>query len=153
MNLNKVKNDIKKMKKEIGAASEPTLQNFFKFCEPYYNKKVHYSEIWSSKYYVDGVEVESNPVLFLRLSEKYFKDIHQVENPVRDGEHGIKSMATLKWNDEKYGRDNKQLEDYTMHQDTEFNNWFDSAWNDIIEKGDFTKYNTMRYGRRRLKKD
>lgn len=146
MNLTKVKNDIKQMKKEIGANSEHTMQNFFKFCEQYYHRPVNYGEITFTTYYIDGVKVKSNPVLFLRLSEKYFKDIHQVENPVKDGEHSIKSMATLKWNDEKYGRHNKQLELKTMNEDQEFNNWFDSAWNDIIGKGDFTKYNTMRYG-------
>lgn len=154
MNLNKVKREINNLKKEMRADSEPTLRNFFKFCQKYYNRKVHYGEITFSTYYVDGEKVKSNPALFLRLSEKYFKEMHQVDNPVKDGEHSIKSMATLKWNDKKYGRHNKQLQYKTMNEDQEFNNWFEDAWNDIINNGDFRKYNLMRYGNRtKLKKD
>lgn len=142
MNLSKARNDIKKMKKEIHNKTEPTLQNFFKFCEKYYNREVHCGEIWFDSYHIDGKEVKSDTLKFLRLSEKYYKEIHQVPNPVKDGEHGLKGIAVIDWIFlHNNGRSNQELHDYTMNEDEEFNRWFEDAWNDIIQNGDFRKYN------------
>ena len=144
MNLSKAKNDIKKMKKEIHNKTEPTLENFFRFCEKEYGYSAHYGEIWFDSYKTDGKEVKSNPVKFLRLSERYFKEIHQVPNPVKDGEYSLKKTAVIYWNFlHNDGKSNQELREYTMNEDKEFNNWFDDAWNDIIQKGDFTKYNQL----------
>ena len=144
MNLSKARNEIIKLKKEIDNKTEPTLQNFFKYCEKYYNREVHCGEIWFDTYHIDGKEVKSDTLKFLRLSERYFKEIHQVRNPVKDGKHGLKGIASIDWvflhND---GKSNQELDDYTMNEDKEFNQWFEDAWNDIIQKGNFRKFNQL----------
>lgn len=148
MNLKKVKNDISKLKKDIGVDDEPNIFNFFKFCERYYGRKVDMGELWFDTYWIGQKKVKSNPLLFIRLSEKYFKDMHNVMNPIKEGKHSLKSIATLRWNDIHYKKHNPKLEKKTMNEDEEFNKWFESAWQDIIENGDFAKYSEMRYVRR-----
>ena len=136
---------MSKLKKDIQVDEEPTLQNFFKFLEKHYGRKAHYGEITSCSYVVDGVRVKSDPVKFCRLSEEYYTNIHQVENPVKDGRTGLKFWCVTSWVwYHNNGRSNKALEEKTLKEDKEFNARFEDAWNDIIEKGDLRKYNKLR---------
>lgn len=142
MSLNKVKTEMTKLKKDMGVKEEPTLQNFFDFLEKHYGRKAHYGEITFCSYVVDGVRVKSNPLLFCRLSDKYYREIHQVKNPVKDH---LKEWCVTRW--VWYHNNNKStkaLQEKTLKEDKEFNARFESSWNDIIEKGDFTKYNELR---------
>ena len=113
-------------------------------CEKEYGRPVHYGEIWFNTYYQNGIECKLNPPLFLRLSEKYFKDIHQVDNPVKDREHSMKSMALMDWSMlHNNGRSSPQIRKEILENDQEFNNWFEDAWNEIIINGNFAKYNQL----------
>ena len=144
MNLNKAKTEINKLKNQINPKEEPTMQNFFKFCEKELGRPADYGEITFSTYYRKGMEIKSEPIKFLRLSEKYYNEIHQVTNPVKDGEHGMKWRASLHWTAIKYNGHNSRyrMED-TMQNDAEFNSWFEDAWTDIIVNGDLSKYNQL----------
>lgn len=144
MNLNKVKTEINKLSKEIGKKEEPTLPNFFRFCEKEYGRPVDYGEIWFNTYYRHNIKCKSNPILFLRLSEKYFKDIHQVDNPVKDGEHSMKSRALMDWSTlHNDGRSSPEIRRKILEEDQEFNEWFEDAWNEIIVNGSLAKYNQL----------
>ena len=138
---------MKNLTKDIKENEEPTLQNFFKFCQKYYGREVHCGEITFSSYYVgDHKKVKSNPALFCRLSEKYFKEMHNVENPIRDGKYGFKMFASTQWNFNEYGHSTKELDADTRNNNKEFNAIFDAAWNDIINDGNFYKMNKLRNG-------
>ena len=142
MSLRKVKNDITKLKKDIVVDDKPTLINFFNFLEKHYGRKAHYGEITFNSYVVDGVRVKSNPLLFCQLSEQYYTKIHQVKNPVKEE---LKRWCVTSWVwYHNNGRSAKELEDKTLKEDKEFNARFNTAWNDILEKGDFTKYTELR---------
>ena len=137
MSLQKVKRDLNNLKKDIGNKEEPTLQNFFKFCEGIYGRRVHCGEIWNMSYYIDGEQVEPNPILFAQLSEKYYTEIHGVKNPVKDGERGLKSILVLYWR-EKYHKDEDIILKNVM-DDPDYNAWYEDAWNSIINEGSFKK--------------
>ena len=121
---------------------EPTLQNFFFFFEKHYGRKAHYGEITFCSYVVDGVRVKSEPLKFCRLSEQYYTEIHNVPNPVKDE---LKRWCVISWVwYHNNGRSNQDLQNKTLNEDKEFNARFESAWNDILEKGDLRKYNKLR---------
>lgn len=142
MNLNKVKKDINHLKKDIGATNKATMQGFYKYCEKTYNRPVDIGELLFSEYVINHKKVKSNRLLFLRLSEQYFTELHQVDNPVRNNsKFGLKGLAVLPYADMKYQRYNAEIESEIMNHDDDFNNWFDKAWNQIINDGDFTLYN------------
>lgn len=131
-----------KLKKDVGVAEEPTLQNFFKFLEKHYGRKAHFGEITFGNYFIDGVKVESNPVLFCRLSEQYYTKIHNVPNPVKAE---LKRWCLTSWVwYHNNGVSTRALEEKTATEDKEFNARFNTAWNDILKNGDFTKYNKLR---------
>jgi len=140
---------MKKLSTDIKTDTEPTLQNFFKFCEKYYGRKVHCGELWFNTYYLSSPghnKVKSNPALFCRLSEKYFKEIHQVDNPIKDGKSGIKHLLAVQWTHNKYGVSTAENMAKTLNEDKEFNAMYDEAWNDIIVDGDFRKLNALHKG-------
>ena len=144
MNLNKAKSEVNKLKKEISKDSEPSRENFFKFCKKELGRPADYGEIYFSTYYRDGMKIESEPIKFLRLSEKYYKEMHQVTNPVKDGEYGMKWRAVMHWVLlHNKGKSSRALQKKTMDEDQEFNNWFEDAWKQIIVDGDCTKYNQL----------
>lgn len=131
-----------KLKKDINVDEEPTLQNFFKFLEKHYGRKAHYGEITFSTYVVDGKRVKSEPVKFCRLSEEYYTKMHQVENPAKNE---LKRWCVISWVwYHNNGICTKGLEEKTLNEDKEFNARFEESWNDILEKGDFRKYNELR---------
>lgn len=135
---------MSKLKKEFGIDEEPTLENFFRFLKHHYGREVHYGEITFSSYWVNGVEVQSDPVLFCRLSEKFYAEIHNVPNPVKDGELGLKKVPALKWVWYKNnGISNQELIEHTMNEDEEFNAEYESCWKEIIEDGNFARYNRL----------
>ena len=135
---------MSKLKKDIGLDEEPTLQNFFKFLKKHYGREANFGEVLFKKYHTSEGWVESDPVLFCRLSEKYYSEIHQVENPVKDGEAGLKRFIAINWVwKHNNGTSTRELIEKTIKEDKEFNALFEEAWNDIIEKGDFTKYNEL----------
>ena len=144
MNLNKAKSEINKLKKEINATDEPNMQNFFKFCKKELGRPADYGEIWFDTYHRDGMKIKSEPIKFLRLSEKFYKEIHQVKNPVKDGKYSMKSRAVMHWVSIKdNGHISKKRMEDVMQNDIEFNSWFEDAWNDIIVNGDLSKYNQL----------
>ena len=126
MSLRKIKTDMTKLKKDVG----------------HYGRKAHFGEITFSNYYIDGVKVESNPVLFCRLSEQYYTKIHNVPNPVKAE---LKRWCLTSWVwYHNNGVSTRALEEKTATEDKEFNARFNTAWNDIIKNGDFTNYNKLR---------
>ena len=126
MNLNKVKKDIGKMKEEIGISNKPTLRNFFKFCEKYYGRPVDCGEVWFKYYYRNGQKYESNKLLFFRLSEEYFTNIHNVPNPIKEGRHSIKWLYAIHWAEEIKKDANIHLD--KVVDNSEFNEWFEGIW-------------------------
>ena len=146
MNLQKVKRDLNNLKSEMGKQDKPTLQGFFKWCKVnYYHRDVSCRELMYSEYTLyPHIRVKSNPALFCQLSEKYFKEIHQVKNPVRDGTRGLKWQAAINYNIIMYRHSNRELLNETMDHDKVFNKWFDDAWEQIISDGYFCKYNEIR---------
>ena len=138
MSLKKVRNDITKMKNEMGLGNEPTIQNFFRYCEKYYGRKVHCGELWFDTYKVGHpkhmITATAQPMLFLRLSEEYFVKKHNVRNPIRDGQHGLKGMMVLHWHEEVYTGDNPYLN--WIFEDKNYNKWFDNYWNGLKQEFD-----------------
>lgn len=136
---------MSKLKKDINIDEKPTIENFFKFLEKHYGRPANFGEIHFSTYWVNGEKVTSDPIKFCRLSEEYFSNIHQVPNPVKDGNGGLKFWCLTGWIwYHNNGKSTRALELKTLNEDNEFNARFEDAWNDIIEKGDFTKYNELR---------
>ena len=139
MSIRKMKNDIKELKQGIGLSEEPTLQNFFKFCKKYYGRQVHCGELIFTTYKTGPakrmINVESHPLLFLRLSEEYFTKLHNVRNPVKDGIHGLKGLLISYWHEEIYTGDNKYLN--FVFEDEDFNAWFNEYWDNL--KKEFNK--------------
>ncbi len=135
---------MNKLKKGVGIIEEPTLQNFFKFLKKHYGRDANFGEIWFKNYHTGKGWVESDPVLFCRLSEKYFTEMHNVPNPVKEGDGGLKRFLVTNWVwKHNNGVSTTELEEKTLKEDKEFNAYFESAWMDIIEKGDFAKYNEL----------
>lgn len=134
MNLNKVKKDISKMKNEMGLGKEPTMHNFFRYCEKYYGRPVDCGELLFSTYNRHGRTFKSNKMLFLRLSEEYFTKLHNVRNPIKEGQHGLKWLYTTYWA-EKINKDDSIYLD-KVYMNPEFNKWFEGVWNELKQEFD-----------------
>ena len=107
MNLNKVKTDINKLKKDIVIDDNPTLENFQKFCRKYYGRPVsHIGEIIFVEYYRHNAKGEritckSDLKLYCQLSVKFFDEIHNgiVGNPVKDStdRYSLRRWVVMYW--------------------------------------------------------
>ena len=122
------------MKNEMGLGNEPTMQNFFKYCEKYYGRPVDYGELLFSTYNRHGRTFKSNKMLFLRLSEEYFTKLHNVRNPIKEGRHGLKWLYTTYWA-EKINKDDSIYLD-KVYMNPEFNKWFDGVWDELKQEFD-----------------
>lgn len=130
MSLKKAKNEIKKLKKDMGMESEPSLQNFFKYCEKYYGREVHCGELWFDTYKVGNaknmIEAESNPLLFMRLSEEYYTKLHNIPNPIKEHQHGLKGILIVHWHENIYTGDDPYLNNVFDNED--YCKWFEDFW-------------------------
>ena len=112
----------------------PDYRTFFHYCEKYYyGRKVSINELIYTSYKVDGKEVESNPTLFLKLSHKYFTDIYNVPNPIKDSDSqfSFKQLMSDHWrivhSDQFKGWRLKDIK-----YDKQFSEWYENAFNELV---------------------
>ena len=116
------------IQEQMNKENEPTLENFFKYCRKFYGYDIHYAELLFSEYTINGTKVKSQKKLFCKLSDMYFREKHNVPNPVKDGKWGVKTWLAVKYND-KY-KPHMSLND-VMKSD-EYSAFFEKFWAELI---------------------
>ena len=148
MNLKSIKKDINNIKKTMGKNDNPTIQDFFKWCElHYYHRPVSIAELWFSEYRRGNQKIKSNPRLFLLLSDKYFRQIHNTDNPIKDGNirlGNFKDILQSHWF-KKYKPDEymKPFNWQDRINDPDYTKWFNAKWDSFIESKDLSVFNEI----------
>ena len=140
MNLKSIRKDLSKLKEDMGKNDDPSLQVFMKWCEyHHYHRPVSIGELLFDEYSINNQRVKSDTVLFLKLSDKYFNQLHNSENPIKDNlEYGLKGMLSVNWFDK-----HKPQMSYNINEianDDDYNTWFNNQWKKFIKTGDLSVF-------------
>ena len=145
MNLNSIKKDISKLKESIRNSDDPSIQGFFKWCEShYYHRPVDMGELWFSEYTIvcpngTATRVKSDTALFLKLSDKYFNQIHNIDNPIKEKmDLSLKQILSIRWVEKCKPGYTGKLRDVV--NDSDFNTWFDTQWKEFIKTGNLSVF-------------
>ena len=128
--LNSLRKNLKEIESLIEKENEPNLQNFFKFCEQYYGRPVLIGEMLFKYYRIDNELVKSNTPLFCALSVKYFENLHNVPNPIKDSwDYSLKHWLSVRWRDKN--KPNLLLQE--AMEDEDYCRWFEEYWQNLID--------------------
>lgn len=146
MNLKAIKKGINDIKEQMGNTDNPTIQSFFKWCERhYYHRPVYIQELWFDEYtvsYPNGTRerVKSDMCLFLWLSHRYFNEIHNIDNPVKDGDLPLCSfkdrLQSYWFRKYKPSEIEKAYNMRKLNSDPDYTKWFNEKWDLFIETKD-----------------
>lgn len=139
--ISKIRKDVKDLKDVAGVGSEPSLNNFIKYCERAYGRPIRlFEELWFIEYDVDGKKVKPNPSLLCRLSDEYFEEMHGVENPFKSTNNKYRGLISF-----KYRVCDDYIEKHNIHYSEkdnvlvsdEFNEYFKDWWDKLKTLDDF----------------
>lgn len=145
MRLNSIKRDMDRIKEKMENGDDPSIPGFFKWCEShYYHRPVNMGELWFSEYILfcpDGsrTKVKSNTALFLKLSDKYFNQIHNTDNPIKEKRDlSFKHILSIRWFEKCKPNYTGKVRD--MVKDSDFNTWFDKKWDEFLKTEDLSVF-------------